>query len=54
VQGLASPPPEKFEDRLRPYAGELKRALDAMTRWANDTRNFAARQSEELSKANIK
>lgn len=57
TQNLPAPPaplPEDFENTLRPYAGELKGALDAMARWANDTRNFAARQSEELSKANIK
>lgn len=53
TQGLAVPPPESFEGKLRPYAGELKRALDAMARWANETRNFAARQGQELSNAKI-
>jgi len=53
-QGLAKPPPENFEDTLRAYAGELKGALDNMAQSANRTRNFASRQSEELSKIEIK
>ena len=54
VQGLSKPPPENFEDTLRAYAGELKGALDSMTQSANRTRNFASRQSDELSKIEIK
>jgi hypothetical protein len=53
VQGLTAPPPENFESTLRPYAGELKGALDIMAQWANNTRNFATRQNEELSKVNF-
>jgi hypothetical protein len=54
VQGLSKPPPENFEDTLRAYAGELKGALDSMAQSANRTRNFASRQSDELSKIEIK
>jgi hypothetical protein len=54
VQGLAKPPPENFENTLRPYAGELKGALDALAKWANGTRNFAVQQSAELSKIDFK
>jgi hypothetical protein len=54
VQGIAKPPPENFENTLRPYAGELKGALDGMAQAANGTSKFAARQSEELSKAIVK
>jgi hypothetical protein len=52
VQNLPTPLPENFENTLRPYAGELKGALDAMAQWANGTRNFIARQSEERLTAN--
>ena len=54
ARGFATPSPETFENTLRPYAGELKGALDAMAKWANDTRNFATVQSGELSKINVK
>jgi hypothetical protein len=54
VRGVAVPPPADFENKLRPYAGELKGALDAMAKWANGTRNFAMRQGDELSKIDIK
>jgi hypothetical protein len=46
---LGAPPPENFEDKLRPYAGELKGALDSMAKWAASTRTFAKLQSNELS-----
>jgi len=52
VQNLPTPLPENFENTLRPYAGELRGALDAMAQWADGTRVFATKQSGELS--NIK
>ena len=36
VQSLPAPLPENFENTLRPYAGELKGALDAMAQWATE------------------
>ncbi len=50
IQILPTPPPENFENTLRPYAGELKAATDAMAIWANNTRGFANAQSQELPK----
>jgi hypothetical protein len=43
------PQPEKFETMLRPYANELNGALEAITKWAKATRDFAEVQSKELS-----
>jgi hypothetical protein len=54
VQNLPAPLPENFENTLRPYAGELKGALDTMAQWADSTRNFAKLQGDELSKAQLK
>jgi hypothetical protein len=54
VQTLRTPPPENVENLVRPYADELKGALDAMAKWANGTRDFAQRQSDELSQINLR
>jgi len=54
VQNLPAPLPKNFENTLRPYAGELKGALDTMAQWADSTRNFAKLQGDELSKAQLK
>jgi hypothetical protein len=54
VQTLRTPPPENVENLVRPYADELKGALDAMAKWANGTREFARRQSEEPSQIDVR
>jgi hypothetical protein len=54
VRNLPKPPPKNFENTLRPYAGELKGAVQAMANWASDTRNFANVQSQELSSIDLK
>jgi hypothetical protein len=48
------PHPENFEIIIKPYANDLKDALDEMTKWANATRNFAKQQSDELSKIDLR
>lgn len=50
IQTIGSPPPENYESMVRPYAGELKEALDMLAKWATSTRDFAKRQSDELSR----
>jgi hypothetical protein len=50
VRSLPGPTQENFENMLRPYAGELKAALNATARWADTTRGFAQTQINELSK----
>jgi hypothetical protein len=45
----SSPPAPNTEIKLRPYATGLDGALEAMTKWANTTRDFAKLQSDELS-----
>jgi hypothetical protein len=54
VRGVTKPPPENFEETLRPYAGELKGALNSMALSASQTRTFANRQIDELSNIKIK
>jgi len=49
LQNLETPPPENFESTLRPYADELKGAIDAMAKWATSTSDFAQRQTNELN-----
>jgi hypothetical protein len=51
---LGTPPPNNFENTLRPYATELKGALDMMAKWAINTRDFAQRQSDELSQIDLR
>jgi hypothetical protein len=51
---LVQLPPKNFEGRLKPYANGLLTALGAMTKWANATADFAALQSGELSKVEVK
>jgi hypothetical protein len=50
IQTIGSPPPENYESMVRPYAGELKEALNVLAKWATSTRDFAKRQSDELSR----
>jgi hypothetical protein len=45
----SSPPATNTETKLKPYATSLDGALDAMTKWASTTRDFAKLQSDELS-----
>ncbi len=49
VGNLGTPAPDNYENTLSPYADELKRAVGQMVKWATSTRDFAARQSDELS-----
>lgn len=49
VRLLPSKAPENFESTLRPYAGELRLATTALTKWADETRTFANAQSKELT-----
>ena len=47
-------PPKDFEERLNAYANGVKVALIAMSKWAKDKAEFAALQSRELSKVEVK
>lgn len=54
MQTLRTPPPDNAESLVRPYATEVIGALDAMAKWANGTRDFARRQSVELSQIDLR
>ena len=54
VQNLGTPPPKTFESTLRPYADELKGALDTMAEWATSTRDFALHQRSQLSQIDLR
>jgi hypothetical protein len=51
VRSLPPKPLENFESTLRPYAGEMRLATTALSKWADETRSYANAQSKELNNA---